>query len=140
MRAVQIGDYYLAGDPSRSPREHGSCEGFRILPRRVQQRLTGLRWGGNRFVDRGNESVTIAFNTVRRFATAEEAMLWCMDYPAAHTWAGDVVLTSDDGTQYKMTDAVIQRPVRVPQGAMVALSYIITGRALELIEEEEEEP
>lgn len=136
MRAVQIGDYFLAGDPSKSSRQFGTCEGFRISGQRAQQRLSGGRWATNRFIDRGARSITIQFNTLRRFATVEEALLFCMDYPSAHEWSGTVTLTAHDGTQYELSDAVIQRPVRVPQGEAVLLSYLITGKALTLIEEE----
>lgn len=137
MHSISIGDVYLAGDPTKSPREISPCSGFAIRLPRQTQRQSGVHWPHNQMVDRANALFVVSFSVLRRFASPALALLFCADYHAAHAWAGTVRMTTVAGVSYDLAGAVITRPVRTPEGATVMLSYTITGETLSLVEEEE---
>jgi hypothetical protein len=127
---VRIGTYWLAGDPSKTEREHSSAL-ITYAPKRVQQEQQGMRWVTPSFFDRNNASWEISFQTTRRFESFAESTAFIMGYMSAHAWSGTVVFCQDlgDGTwqEYNLSGAIIEPPVFVPQGVSLQLRYTVRG-------------
>lgn len=131
---VRIGEYWLAGDPSKTEREHSSTL-IQYQPQRLQQEVTGHRWANKKYIDRENLSWDISFETVRRFDSYALATAFILAYADAHPFSGTVCLRTDTGvatwTEKELKDAVIEMPLFIPEGSNLRLRYTIRGGKLQ---------
>lgn len=135
---VRIGSYYLAGDPTKSEREHSSAM-VQFAPVRIQQEITGLRWPFRRHFDRDNAGMECSFETTRRFLSFADVTTFMMAYHSAsppHAFQGTVIfrelLGGGNYQEYNLYHAVIEPPVMVPEGVTLHLRYNIRGGELKL--------
>jgi hypothetical protein len=131
---IRIGTFWLAGDPTKSEREHSSAL-VTFAPQRLQQAEGGLRWENMVFIDRQNESWDITFDTSRLFASYAEVDAFCLSYMTKHPWSGTVSFRSDTGpatwVEYDLKNAVIVPPVILPAGVTLRLRYTVRGGKLQ---------
>ena len=124
-------DVWLAGDPSKSEREHSSAANIRLSGRIQTQAVEKVRANNAGIFDRKNLIETLTFSTVRKFDTAAEAEDWSLTYNAAMPRTGDAILqtiTPGGGVSTRtMGNVVVMPPTRVVTGCSVELNYEITG-------------
>lgn len=126
---IRIGSYWLAGDPTKTEREHSSAL-ITFAPQRLQQGVAGLRWDSMQFFDRGNASWEIGFETSRIFADYDAVDTFILGYLSAHPFAGTVSFrmgTLSTWTEQDLKGAIIEPPVMVPQGVTLRLRYTVRG-------------
>ena len=126
--------YWLAGDPTKSEREHSSAADFRLSGRRLVQEATYVRADAGKALDRGNLLETITFSTWRLFDTVNEADLFVLDYHRTMPYTGTLRLVSliaggGESNRY-LNDAVIDPPEFLKAGASVQLTYTARGGAI----------
>lgn len=129
---------WLAGAPDKTEREHTSAIEERRGHPRAQEVITGSDWERRDFIDRGNEGVELSFSTSRLFGSALAAWrwrnLWSRQKPAdwPHPIQGDVVLRHllPDGSfeEEVIRQCLLAKPLMLPQGATMQLSYNLQGR------------
>jgi hypothetical protein len=133
---VRIGDYWLAGDPSKREREHSQTHNRVITPVRLSQQVDGLRWTSSKAYDRGNEFIYVDFETTRCFESIEALMDFQTGYMGQHAWTGTVVfrldLSNSDWKEYNLVNAVLSPPQFLPpMGVSLTIRYNARGSAWE---------
>ncbi len=126
--------HWLAGNPGLSERDHSSAGALRIAGDIVTQEVKKIRAAAAVTLDRANLKTTLSFGTVRKFSDAATAELWSADYDLAQPRVGLVILESvmatGGVTRRYLPDAVVHSPGREVTGVSVALSYTISGGAI----------
>jgi len=132
---VRIGSYWLAGDPTKTERQHSSAL-IQLAPVRIQQEQTGLLWAFRRHYDRGNAGWEISFDTTRLFTSYADVTAFIMAYHSAHAFQGTVYFRQDTGgssyQEYQLYHAVIEPPLMDPRGVSLRLRYTIRGGELKI--------
>ena len=125
---------WLAGQPGVSERDFSSAADLDIDPVTLLQEDTFVRGRQARMTDRGNLKTSIRWNTVRKFATAEEASIFLLDYDNNTVREGTLILnipqTSGGVITRALPNAVVSPPRRRQTGVSVFLSYTAQGGAI----------
>jgi hypothetical protein len=129
---VRIGDYWLAGDPTKAERDHSQTGNLVFTPVRLSQQVEGLRWNQSAGYDRDNAQWHVDFQTVRRFDTYDALDTFITGYMSAHAWTGTVTFRRDLGggewKEWNLTEAVLSPPALIPMGLSLPIRYSMRGK------------
>lgn len=123
--------HWLAGDPSKTEREHSSVADFSVDPVIEVQTNKFIRAVEASHHDRRNIDTTISWSTTRKFNTVAEAQRWMLEYDMTMPRTGTLqmhLLSGNNNVIIRyLHNCVVLPPSRRATGVSVHLTYQAKG-------------